>query len=63
MNVTNDLAAPVSGKVIPLEQVKDETFASGMLGQGVAIEQRIISFIHLLREQSKLSLKRNMRLD
>ena len=38
MNVTNDLAAPVSGKVIPLEQVKDETFASGMLGQGVAIE-------------------------
>lgn len=38
VNVTNDLAAPVSGKVIPLEQVKDETFASGMLGQGVAIE-------------------------
>lgn len=38
VNVTNDLAAPVSGKVIPLEQVKDKTFASGMLGQGVAIE-------------------------
>lgn len=38
VNVTNDLVAPVSGKVIPLEQVKDETFASGMLGQGVAIE-------------------------
>lgn len=38
VNVTSDLAAPVSGKVIPLEQVKDETFASGMLGQGVAIE-------------------------
>lgn len=29
--------APVSGKVIPLSQVKDEVFNSGMMGKGVAI--------------------------
>lgn len=29
---------PVPGKVIPLEQVNDETFASGILGKGIAIE-------------------------
>lgn len=28
--------APVSGKVIPLSQVEDKAFSSGMLGQGVA---------------------------
>lgn len=30
--------APVKGEVIKLEEVKDETFASGMLGQGIAIK-------------------------
>ncbi|WP_077612828.1 beta-glucoside-specific PTS transporter subunit IIABC [Clostridium sp. Marseille-P2415] len=31
------ITAPVSGKVIPLSEVKDETFSSGMLGKGTAI--------------------------
>lgn len=31
------LKAPVSGKAIPLSEVKDEAFAGGMLGQGAAI--------------------------
>ena len=30
--------SPIKGKVKPLEQIKDEAFASGVLGQGVAIE-------------------------
>lgn len=30
--------APVKGEAIKLEEVKDETFASGMLGQGMAIK-------------------------
>ncbi len=31
------LCAALSGKVIPLEQVEDEVFSQGMLGQGLAI--------------------------
>lgn len=31
------VAAPLNGTVIPLSEVKDETFAKGMLGKGVAI--------------------------
>jgi PTS system beta-glucosides-specific IIC component len=30
--------APVQGKVIPLNEVKDQAFAEGLLGKGVAIE-------------------------
>ena len=33
----NDILAPMSGSVIALEQVPDSTFASGLLGKGVAI--------------------------
>ncbi|WP_130837777.1 PTS beta-glucoside transporter subunit IIBCA [Lachnoclostridium sp. Marseille-P6806] len=32
------LYAPVRGRVIPAEQIPDETFAGGVLGQGVGIE-------------------------
>ena len=31
------LRAPVSGKVIPLSEVRDEAFAGGILGQGAAV--------------------------
>lgn len=31
------LLAPVSGKVIPLSEVRDEVFAGGILGQGAAV--------------------------
>lgn len=31
------VAAPMNGKVIPLTEVKDEAFSSGVLGKGVAI--------------------------
>lgn len=33
-----EIAAPIPGKVIPLTAVKDQTFASGVLGEGFAIE-------------------------
>lgn len=32
------IAAPLKGKLIPLEMVDDEVFSSGMLGRGIAIE-------------------------
>lgn len=41
-----NIYSPLSGDVLPLEQVKDETFASGLLGKGVAIlprDGRVIS--------------------
>lgn len=31
------VCAPVEGKVIPMEEIPDETFASGLLGKGVGI--------------------------
>ena len=34
----NVLLSPIAGKVIPLSEVNDQTFAAGLLGQGVAIE-------------------------
>lgn len=33
-----EIAAPVPGKVIPLERVPDETFSTGVLGNGFAVE-------------------------
>lgn len=33
----NDILAPMTGTVLALEQVPDSTFASGLLGQGIAI--------------------------
>lgn len=36
--VTTTLQAPLTGKIVPLEDVKDEVFASGSMGQGVAIQ-------------------------
>lgn len=33
-----EIGAPVAGRTIPLNQVKDETFATGVLGSGVAIQ-------------------------
>lgn len=35
---TTGLYSPLSGKVVPLNEVKDETFSGGILGEGVAIE-------------------------
>lgn len=32
-----EIACPINGEVIALEQVEDETFASGIIGKGVAI--------------------------
>lgn len=34
---TTEILAPIKGEVIPLEEVKDSTFASGMVGKGFAI--------------------------
>ncbi|MEK5445253.1 PTS sugar transporter subunit IIA [Paenibacillus sp. FSL R7-0331] len=31
------VAAPLKGKVVPLEQVEDEAFSSGSMGEGIAI--------------------------
>lgn len=35
---TTTLLSPLSGTIIPLSDVNDQTFAAGLLGQGVAIE-------------------------
>lgn len=35
---TQSMAAPVDGKILPIEEVKDPTFASKMLGDGFAVE-------------------------
>lgn len=37
----NTLYAPLTGQVIPLEQVPDETFSAGILGNGFAIQPTI----------------------
>lgn len=34
----NTVYAPIEGNAIPVKEMKDETFASGVLGQGVGIE-------------------------
>lgn len=36
-----EVYAPLTGKVIPREQIPDETFATGVLGDGVGIEPEI----------------------
>lgn len=33
----HDLKSPVNWKVEPLSEVKDETFASGVMGKGIAV--------------------------
>ncbi len=35
---TEEIKAPMSGKIIPLEEVKDEVFSEKMLGDGMALE-------------------------
>lgn len=37
-DINVDILTPLTGKVIPLSEVKDEVFASGVMGKGVAIE-------------------------
>lgn len=40
------MLSPVAGRVIPLSEVKDSTFADGLLGEGVAVEpsgERVVS--------------------
>lgn len=34
---TTEILAPIKGEVIPLTEVKDQTFASGMVGKGFAV--------------------------
>ncbi|MBO0458148.1 PTS glucose transporter subunit IIA [Enterococcus hulanensis] len=35
---TTELKAPISGKIIPIEEVEDEVFSSKMMGEGVAFD-------------------------
>ncbi|CAI1847194.1 PTS beta-glucoside transporter subunit IIABC [Serratia entomophila] len=37
LNRKEQILSPIAGDIVPLEQVKDATFASGLLGKGVAI--------------------------
>ncbi|MFD2654724.1 PTS sugar transporter subunit IIA [Gracilibacillus thailandensis] len=36
--VNTDLTAPLTGKLLPLEQVPDQVFSQKMMGDGIAIE-------------------------
>ena len=43
------IASPLNGEVVPLTEVKDETFASEMMGKGIAInptEGKVVSPIN-----------------
>jgi len=45
-NSVKSVCSPVSGSVIPLGEVKDQTFSAGILGEGIAVrptEGRIVS--------------------
>jgi glucose-specific phosphotransferase system IIA component len=35
------IAAPLTGRLIPLQEVPDEAFAQGMMGEGVAIDPTV----------------------
>lgn len=37
-NMNDNLKAVVTGRTIPIEEVEDEVFSSGMMGTGIAIE-------------------------
>lgn len=37
-NQPETINSPISGKIIPLKEVKDEVFSSGSMGQGIAIK-------------------------
>ncbi|AHG20385.1 PTS beta-glucoside transporter subunit IIABC [Chania multitudinisentens RB-25] len=41
LNRKQYVTSPIAGDIIPLEQVKDATFASGLLGKGVAIKPHL----------------------
>jgi beta-glucoside PTS system EIICBA component len=46
LNRKQSVVSPIAGDVLPLEQVNDATFASGLLGKGVAIvplQGRVVS--------------------
>lgn len=36
-NTSYEIESPVKGNIIPLENVKDDTFASGIIGDGIAV--------------------------
>ena len=38
LNDSQEVASPLDGNIVPLSEVKDEAFSSGMMGQGIAIE-------------------------
>ncbi len=41
IRTTEDIAAPIEGNLIPLNQIEDAAFSEGLLGQGIAIEPSV----------------------
>ncbi|PJI07929.1 MULTISPECIES: sucrose-specific PTS transporter subunit IIBC [Clostridium] len=64
-NETEILAAPVNGKVIPLEDVPDQTFADKLLGNGAAVDPKdgvVVSpvdgtVVHLFETKHAIAIK------
>lgn len=56
----NDILAPMTGSVLALDQVPDSTFASGLLGQGVAIIPSVGKVIAPFSGKSPRFSRRNM---
>ncbi|MBM7616720.1 PTS system sucrose-specific IIC component [Weissella uvarum] len=48
----NSLYAPVAGNIVPLDEVPDPVFSSGMMGKGLAIEPTDAGKINILAPQN-----------
>lgn len=64
---TITIASPINGEIVPLNEVKDETFASEMMGKGIAIkpvEGKVVSPINgtvqmMFKTKHAIGLKSN----
>ena len=54
------VTAPFSGTLVPLSEVPDETFASGVLGEGIAIEPSDGLFCSPPKRNTPLALRQTM---
>ena len=54
-----EILAPVDGDAVPLEDVRDQVIAQGLMGEGIAIDP-MKQCLRLVREKSRISVSRSM---